>query len=393
MPIHGISDVRRLPRIGKVRLGVKDTSPRTGNEFPRQVDFFVVKADESTSEAAAEAFHRVYGDKPKALDIMFPVEDKDLFFAQFYRRYGSGSGLLCKGDGVTAMEIDRETGEIREIECNPAECEWAEKKHCRPIGTLQFLLYKVPGLGVWQVDTSSYNSIVNINSAIDFVRAITGGRIAMIPLKLVIRPKEVQVEGKKKVVHVMDIAHDGLRLEDVLRASRTPLAGLLMPGVDFDEAPDDLYPASVVKASQEATKKPARPAPAPAPEPEAEADTVEGEAAAVEEEPAPEPEPDPRAAELEAEIQQGFRALGFTPAKQEAWRRKYADPQVLLKELRAEADRIAAKQQRSPAPKAGQTRANPRPAQATEPSPVPAARPQPEAQVQAAGKPAQKAFF
>lgn len=388
MPIHGISDVRRLPRLGKIRLGVKDTSPRTGNEFPRAVDFFVVKPDDSTSEAAAEAFHRVYGDKPKSLDIMFPVEDKDLFFAQFYRRYGSGSGLLCKGDGVSAMEIDRETGEIREIECNPAECEWAEKKHCRPIGTLQFLLYKVPGLGVWQIDTSSYNSIVNINSAIDFIRAITGGRIAMIPLKLVIRPKEVQVEGRKKVVHVMDIAHDALRLEDVLRASRTPLAGLLMPGVDFDEVPDDLYPASVVKASQEATKKPARPAPAPAPEPEAEADTVEGEAEAVEEEPAP--EPDPRAAELEAEIQQGFKALGFPQAKQEAWRRKYADPEALLKELRAEADRLAAKQQ-SPALKAGQTRPNLRPVP-SQPAPK---QPQPEAngQTQGASRPAQRAFF
>lgn len=387
MPIHGISDVRRLPRIGKVRLGIKDTSPRTGNEFPRQVDFFVVKADESTSEAAAEAFHRVYGDKPKALDIMFPVEDKDLFFAQFYRRYGSGSGLLCKGDGVAAMEIDRETGEIREVECDPAECEWAEKKHCRPIGTLQFLLYKVPGLGVWQVDTSSYNSIVNINSAIDFVRAVTGGKIAMIPLKLVIRPKDVQVEGKKKVVHVMDIAHDALRLEDVLRASRTPLAGLLMPGINLEEVPDDLYPASVVKASQEATKKAARPEP-PA------AETVDDEAEAADDEPAPEPEPDPRAAELEAEIQQGFKALGFPAAKQEAWRRKYADSQVLLKELRAEADRIAARQARGPAPKAGQTRPNPRPAQSTEASPAPAARPQPEAQAQAtAAKPAQRAFF
>ncbi|MGE5572985.1 MAG: hypothetical protein ACM3ZU_08215 [Bacteroidota bacterium] len=385
MPIHGISDVRRLPRLGKVRLGIKDTSPRTGNEFPRAVDFFVVKPDESTSEAAAEAFHQVYGDKPKSLDIMFPVEDKEQFFAQFYRRYGSGSGLLCKGDGATAMEIDRGTGEIREIECNPAECEWAEKKHCRPIGTLQFLLYRVPGLGVWQVDTSSYNSIVNINSAIDFIRAITGGRIAMIPLKLVVRPKEVQVEGKKKVVHVMDIAHDGLRLEDVLRASRTPLAGLLMPGVNLDEVPDDLYPASVVKASQEATKKATRPAPAPEPA----SDTIDTEAEAVDEEPAP--EPDPRAAELEAEIQQGFKALGFTAGKATAWRHKYQNPEELLKALRAEADRVAARQQRSPAPKTGQTRPNLRPV----PSQFAPKQPQPEvhAQAQTASKPAQRAFF
>ncbi len=380
MPIHGISEVRRLPRIGKIRLGVKETSQRTGNEFPRAVDFFVVKADDSTPAAAAEAFHKVYGDKPKSLDIMFPVEDKDQFFAQFYRRYGSGSGLLCKGDGVTAMEIDRETGEIREIECNPAECEWAAKKHCRPIGTLQFLLYKVPGLGIWQVDTTSYNSIVNINSAIDFIRAVTEGKIAMIPLKLVIRPKEVQVEGKNKVVHVMDIVHESLRLEDVLRASRTPLWRLLMPSLDLDEVPDDLYPESVVKTSQEATKKAARPAPAPEPA----SDTIDAEAEAVDEEPAPEPEPDPRDAELEARIAQGFKALGFTRAKEEAWRRKYQDSQELLRALLAEADRMTAKQRTRPS-------LRPVPAQSTPQQPQPEV--QAQAQAQTASRPAQRAFF
>ncbi|HHV62348.1 MAG TPA: hypothetical protein GXX51_06890 [Firmicutes bacterium] len=257
MPIKGLSEVRRLPRIGKVRLGIKETSQKSGNEFPRPVDYFVVNADQTTSEAAAEAFHRVYGDKPRELDIMFPVEDRDKFFAQFYRRYGSGTGLLCKGDGETAMELNRETGEIQEIECNPTECEWVQKGHCRPVGTLQFLLYKVPGLGVWQIDTSSYNSIINLNSAIDFVRALTGGRIAMIPLKLVIRPKEVQVEGKKKTVYVLDLAQEGIRLQDILTASKAPLSQFLIPGADFNEVPDDLYPASLIDSEPEGvTPKP-----------------------------------------------------------------------------------------------------------------------------------------
>ena len=221
MPIKGISEVRRLPRLGKIRLGVKETSQRSGSPYPRAVDYFVCNADQSTSEAAARAFREVYGDKPQALDIMFPVDDRDQFFAQFYRRYGSGTGLLCKGDGESAVEIDRETGEIKEIECNPILCEWAAKKHCRPVGTLQFLLVKVPGLGAWQIDTSSYHSIVNLNSAIDFIRSLTGGRIAMIPLKLIIRPQEVQVEGKKKIVYVLDLTHESVKLQDILLASKT----------------------------------------------------------------------------------------------------------------------------------------------------------------------------
>lgn len=307
MPIKGISEVRRLPRLGKIRLGVKETSQKTGNPYPKAVDYFVCNADQSTSEAAARAFHQVYGDKPRALDIMFPVEDRDQFFPQFYRRYGSGSGLLCKGDGETAVEIDKETGEIREIECDPMECEWAAKKHCRPVGTLQFLLPKVPGLGAWQIDTSSYHSIVNLNSAIDFVRALTGGRIAMIPLKLIIRPKEVQVEGKKKVVHVMDLAHEEVRLQDILMASKKSAAQLLLPGVNFEEAPDDLFPPGVLGQDK----------PAPEQEP------TEGE----------EKEPDP----IEQALQEAWEALGTPPAKRNAiLGRPGLNKQALLAQLQAE---------------------------------------------------------
>jgi hypothetical protein len=260
LAIKGISDVRRMPRLGKIRLGVRETSRRTGGEFPRAVDYFVCNPDQSTSEAAAEAFHAVYGDRPKELEIMFPVDDREKFFEQWYRRYGSGTGLLCKGDGETAVECDRETGEIREVECEPCSCEWLRKKHCRPVGTLQFLLYRVPGLGVWQIDTSSYYSIVNINSAVDFIKGLTGGRIAMIPLKLVVRPKEVTVEGRKKVIYVLDLACEQIRLEEVLRAARAQPARLALPGVDFDKAPDDLYPASLIAGEAlESTASPGQP--------------------------------------------------------------------------------------------------------------------------------------
>lgn len=249
MPIKGISEVRRLPRLGKIRLGVREASPRTGGEFPRAVDHFVCRPDRSTSEAAARAFREVYGERPRELDIMFPVDDRDRFFEQWYRRYGSGTGLLCKGDGETALELDRETGEIREVECSPPACPWAAKKHCRPVGTLRFLLYRVPGLGVWQIDTSSYHSIVNLNSAIDLLRAVTGGRVAMIPLKLALRPREVQVEGRKKVIYVLELAGEGVRLEEVIRAARARCAPLLLPPADLDEAPDDLYPAGLISGA------------------------------------------------------------------------------------------------------------------------------------------------
>jgi hypothetical protein len=260
MPIKRLSERRQIPRIGKIRLGIKVQGERS--EYPRAVDYFVVNSDQSTSDGAAKAFHEVYGDKPRLLHIMLPVEETDKFFAQWYKRYGSGTGLVCKGDGELAQEIDKETGEIVEHVCNPDICEWYAKKHCRAIGSIQFLLYKVPGLGIWQIDTSSYHSIVQLNSGIDYVKSLTGGRIAMIPLLLAVRPKEVTVEGRKKHIWVMDIASETMKMEDIMLASRLEPIQLLLPESIENDPPDDLFPASLINP-----EGPADPAADPASEP------------------------------------------------------------------------------------------------------------------------------
>jgi hypothetical protein len=175
MPIQGVSDIRRLPRIGKIRLGVKVTSPKTQNEYPKAVDYFVVNADDSTSEEAARAFHEVYGDRPKALRIVIPVSNRDIFFPQWYKAYGAGTGKICQGDGQTATRVNRETGEMFEVVCDPDECELYQRKHCKRIGSFSFILPDVRGLGVWTIETTSFHSIVNLNSALDFVRPSPAG--------------------------------------------------------------------------------------------------------------------------------------------------------------------------------------------------------------------------
>jgi hypothetical protein len=242
MPIKGISEVRRVPRLGKIRLGVKKVN-QAGKDYPTAVDYFVCNEDDSTPAAAAAAFHAVYGDKPRELDVLFPIDDLEALFPNALRCYKSGQGLFCKGDGeLAARRTDK--GDWMDITCPYEACDYFAKKHCRPVGTLQFLLPNVTGVGVWQIDTSSFHSIVNLNSGISFIQSLTGGRIAGLMLKLRVVPKEVNVDGKKKVVYVMELRNEEARLADVLAASTKTMIQLLMPPVDMDEVPDDLFPAA-----------------------------------------------------------------------------------------------------------------------------------------------------
>ena len=322
MPIQGVSDIRRLPRLGKIRLGEKVENAQ-GKEYPRATDFFVVP----------DEMKPVLGEKARELDIMIPVDDSEMYFPQWLKRYGQGSGLICKGDGVKATEVDRETGEMKEIDCNPDECEWYQKKHCRRVASLQFMLTKVPNPGVWQIDTTSWNSIVNLNSDFEMVRAIAG-RVHGIPLKLVVRPKDAQVNGKKKTVFVMGLDLTAITIPQLQRLAARPFQMLAIEAPKEDEAPDDLYARSVregPKPTGQAEPKPAGRGPIAAP-----ASSAPQPAQAVEPVEAEIEDPGP-ADETDEAIEGLFKQLGFTPAKQKALKAGYPNKADLLAALQQQA--------------------------------------------------------
>ncbi len=175
--IRGLSNKRRLPRLGKIRLGVKVRNPTTGNEHPAETSYFVVPPEVA----------KIYGEQPTALDIMFPVNDPGRVFPQALKWYGSGRGLKCIGNGETAMRMNDETREMEQREC---PCEHLHND-CAPRACLQIMLPKINMGGVYQIDSGSSNSMVDLNSYFDYLTALIG-RFAMVPLTLRREPKQIQ---------------------------------------------------------------------------------------------------------------------------------------------------------------------------------------------------------
>lgn len=239
MPIDGLSATRRIPRLGKFRLGIKD--PDRG--FPKKVDYFVLPKD----NPAYQDIVKTFGEKPKELRILIPVEDEEKWCSQYYRCYSKTRGLICKGDGLTAVRmVDTVTGQLadagskqvenREVKCAGRNCPDYKVK-CKEVMNLQFLLPEIPGLGVWQIDTGSINSIININSTAELIKNIYK-RISMIPLLLTLEPKEVNnpTDGKKQTVYVLNLRVN-MRLNDLAQLARKQTELLELP-VGDDEAPD-----------------------------------------------------------------------------------------------------------------------------------------------------------
>lgn len=218
--IAGLSTTRRMPRLGKIRLGKrvkKDTPDNRCNHtadkmcnycsYPTKTDYFVVPPialsakDETTGEP-------VYGPEPKELDIMLHTDDIAQYFPQALEYYVA-AGIKCTGDGVTAREKD-DKGEWHDKKC---PCDLLHKKGgCSEKAHLSVILYKVSTLGVFQIDTGSINSMIDLNSSFEMIdrmfRAM-GGTIARKPLVLTVKPRVIDREGKKTTIYVMGVEWRG----------------------------------------------------------------------------------------------------------------------------------------------------------------------------------------
>ena len=110
MSIKNLSERRRLPRIGKIRLGVKLRNTQ-GVEYPHAENHFVCPAGTDPGAGLVQA---VYGDAPTELDIVFPSDKMDMVARQEYKYYiRTRKNPICRGNGEVAFQLtDMETGAI-----------------------------------------------------------------------------------------------------------------------------------------------------------------------------------------------------------------------------------------------------------------------------------------
>ncbi len=240
MPIAGLTDINRPPRQGMLRLGIKKKTT-SGKEYPAEVDYFILDPETPDKEEKArliEKFHEAFGDKPKTISITLPYSDIDEVFPQNYKRYGRNTSLKCIGDGVTATcteepfaqglkTIGKDERGLPKVECKGRDCVFATTnenstaKECKATATLSVKIHPLGGIGVWQVTTGSFNSIVNINSCIrDLIDEY--GRAHALPLVLERRPQETSFKGKKTTHYTLHINTDKSIIEMVRQAQIAP---------------------------------------------------------------------------------------------------------------------------------------------------------------------------
>lgn len=231
--VGSYSESRILPRLGKIRLGVKveRVGAKGTVQFPRETEHFVCPPE-------VEA---VYGPDPMELDVLLPSDDPEVVFQQKLVMYGASAGVKCHGNGREAERMNEQTRQFEPCVCPCPFLKSTEnpKGQCTEKSSLMVILPTVSMGGCYQITTSSFHSTRNINSSLDMTKAVAG-RIALLPMKLRRVPQETHHDGKKQIHYVLNL---------VLNASWQQLADLrmnpssiLIPSQYQIEAPADENP-------------------------------------------------------------------------------------------------------------------------------------------------------
>ena len=253
--LSGVDDIQpRAPRVGKLKIGETKETVKNGRTitYPSKLDYIIAK-DGGGNRIAS--FHEVYGEKPTEFMAVLPSNDMRDFYWEAYRRYGSGTGLACHGDGRCA--IVEATGETIECPCPYSEPTIRDDKEyppaCKVVASLSLWLYEVPELGIFQIDTGGYRSVSNIKWFLTVgLPALSGGQLAGIPIRVYVEPFQAMHDGKASVAYQwkLGLAHN-MKPADVRVAAQKAVEGFCLPEDIgprlIDEAkPEDLYAGEVV---------------------------------------------------------------------------------------------------------------------------------------------------
>ncbi len=99
---------------------------------------------------------------------------------------------------------------------HPDACSLAQGNACKPYGRLNVVIGNDDPLGSFVFRTTGYDSIRTLAARLHYLQAISGNRLACLPLELRLRGKSTRQSHGTPIFYVDITVRSGLSLEDAL---------------------------------------------------------------------------------------------------------------------------------------------------------------------------------
>jgi hypothetical protein len=212
------------PVIGRISIG--RVVERNGKRLPEKDDQFTLTSQVQGRDGwilhpLDEPMRKESGGKLRSIPVRMLFNDPALNLRADYSLFDRTTGRpVCVGNGETCRRTGKDG--IASLPCvGPDACGFANGD-CKAYARLNVLVGDGDGdaLGSFVLRTTSYNTIRTLAARLQYFHAVSGGRLACLPLELKLRGKSTAMSHRAAIFYVDLVIRTGLTLEQAIVDAR-----------------------------------------------------------------------------------------------------------------------------------------------------------------------------
>lgn len=211
------------PILGRISIG--KVVEKHGKRLPEKDDQFTITSQVQGKEGWLphpydEGLRKAQGGKIRSIPIRLIFNEPDLNFRAEFTYFDRNTGRpLCVGNGEQCKRVCEDG--IKALPCpTPAGCALAKGGACKPYGRLNVCIGDDDPLACFIFRTTGFNSIRTLMARLHYFQAISGNRLAYLPLELRLRGKSTRQSHGAPIYYVDITVRSGMTLEEALAEAR-----------------------------------------------------------------------------------------------------------------------------------------------------------------------------
>lgn len=213
------------PVVGRISIG--RVVERNGKRLPEKDDQFTLTSQVQNRDGWVlhpldELLRRDGGGKLRSIPVRLLFNDPALNLRADYSLFDRSSGRpVCVGNGETCRRTGGKDG-IETLPCvGPDVCRFADGE-CKAYSRFNVVIGdgEEDALGSFVLRTTSFNTIRTLAARLQYFSAVSGGRLACMPLELKLRGKSTTMSHRTAIFYVDLVVRSGLTLEQAIAEAR-----------------------------------------------------------------------------------------------------------------------------------------------------------------------------
>ncbi len=207
-PVLGRISIGRVIEKNGKRLPEKDDQFTVTTQVQAKDGWLIHPLDEQLRKDAPNG-------KLRSIPVRMLFNDPDLNLRAAYTLFDRTKGRpLCVGDGETCRRL--QNGGVDTLPCpSPDACE-VGRGACKPFGRLNVRLPGDDDLGSFIFRTTGFNSIRALAARLSYFNAVSGNRLAYLPMELRLRGKSTTMSHRAPIYYVDLTLREGMTLADAV---------------------------------------------------------------------------------------------------------------------------------------------------------------------------------